>query len=203
MATPQNCRISAILLQNAVAALYADVEPIYSLVSLWTLDGLDNALPAEGEIKAMLTAYTALEIPALNARASLADVAASTEDFDGLYAVAATASMIPVQFAGPVWAGQSQSQGFGVALTIQRLVLLCGSTGTGGADLDIDIRIDGVSIFTDRPTLAAASGDDQARILLAPSIPTRAIPAQSLVSVHLVACPDDAADVTVNLWLKQ
>jgi len=202
MATTQNRRITAILLQNALNALYNDVLPGYSLAAFWNVSGLDDDLPDEGEVKAVYELFRVLEVPALNARAALADVSASEEGFEGLFTVPSTATMVPLVFSGPVWAGLSQSQGFGVALTLQRLTVFVQNSGTAGADLSLDLRLDDVSMLTAPIVIPVGSGDNVGLIVPPSKITTTAIPSAGVLSAHIITAPDDAEGVALNVWVK-
>lgn len=202
MATLQNRRITAILLQNALNALYADVLPLYALSVLWAVGGIDDNLPDEGEVKAVLDGYSGIAIPALNARAALSDVDASTEPFEGLFALPATAFLVPLTFSGPVFAPLSQSQGFGVALTLQRLTVFVQSAGTSGDALTIDLRLDGVTMLAAPISIAAASGDNLGVMVPSAQIVTTAIPASGILSAHLLTAPAAASGVVLNVWVK-
>lgn len=203
MATLQNRRITSILLQNALTALNTAVSPLYALAAVWNVSGLDDDLPDEGEVKTVLNSFAALEIPALNARSALSDVAASTETFDGLFAVPSTAFLVPFAFSGPVWSPLSQAQGFGVALKIQRLTVFVDATGTAGANLSIDLKVDDVSVLAAPLSIPIGSGDHVNLIVPSAAVTAPIIPAESVLSAHLLAAPDDAEGVTVNVWLTQ
>ncbi|MGD9125747.1 MAG: hypothetical protein PVH19_00075 [Planctomycetia bacterium] len=203
MATVQHRRIAAILLQDAIGQLNAAVAPLHALASVWTVSGINDDLPSEAEVKAVLDGYAALSIPGLNARIALADVNASTDPFDGQFAVPATAFVVPFVFAGPVWAPLEQAQGFGVALTLQRLTLFVSISGTTGADLTVDVRCDGVSMLSAVVSVPGGSGENIHVIVPDSQLITTSIPAGSVLSAHLVTAPDDAQGVTVNVWLTQ
>ena len=202
MATVQHKRLTAILLQNAFSALYSGVLPGYSLTAFWNVSGIDDDLPDEGEVKAVYDQYVTLAVPALNARAAVADIAASEEDFDGLFSVPATATLIPFVFSGPVYAGLSDSQGFGVALTLQRLTIFVQNTGTTGANLSLDLRLDGITMLTSPLSIPVGSGENIGVIVPPSQIATTAIPASGVVSAHIVTAPDDAEGVAFNVWVK-
>lgn len=202
MASLQHRRMTAILLQNGLNTLYNDVLPLYSLAAFWNVSGIDDDLPDEGEVKAVLDLFIPLAVPALNARAAIADVSASEEGFDGIFAVPATAFLVPFVFSGPVWAGQSQSQGFGVALELQRLTIFVQVSGTTGANLSLDLQVDDVSMLTAPVSVPVGSGDNVGVVVPSSQLVTTSIPASSVVSAHILAAPDDAEGVAVNVWVK-
>jgi len=203
MATLLNRRVTGILLQNALNDINAAVSPLYALANVWTLNGIDDDLPAEAEVKAVLENYANLQVPALNVRAALSDVAASTEEFDGLFAVPSTAFAYSFNFDGPVWTGQSAAQGFGVSLSVVRVALFVGASGTNGADLTVDLRIDGTSIFATLPSIPITSGANVHYLVPDSYLNTKTLPAESVLSAHLTAAPNDAEDLRVNVWLNQ
>jgi hypothetical protein len=203
MATISHRRVMTILLQDVFNRLYNDVLPGYSVTAFWNVSGIDDDLPDEGEVKAIQDLYKLLVIPALNARAAYADVDASEEPFEGIFAVPSTAFLVPFVFSGPVWGGQSQSQGFGVALELQRLTVFVQDSGTTGANLSIDLQLDSVSMLTAPVSIPVGSGENVGVVVPSSQIATTAIPASGVVSAHILAAPDDAEGVAVNVWVKQ
>lgn len=202
MATLDNLRVTALLLKSNLAAVYADVLPIYSLSAFWTVTGIDDDLPDEGEVKLVLDAYDGLKIPRNTADIALRDVKASTEAFEGVFSLPATAFLVPFTFSGPVFAPLSQSQGFGVALTLQRLTVFVQSAGTSGDALTIDIRVDGVTMLTAPISIAAATGENIGIIVPSSQIVTTAIPPSGVLSAHILTAPADAAGVGINIWVQ-
>lgn len=206
MASLLNRRLTALLLKEKLSQLYTAVFPYHFLADGWTVNGIDDDLPDEGEVKAVLDGWIAIEKPALNARAAIEDVNASTEEYTGIFAVPSTTFIIPFNFDGPVWAGQNQSQGFGTDLTIQAVTIFCGDSGAAGDNLTVDTRIDAVSIFSSLPEIPINSGEDVIVIVPSSQISITSIPAASVVSGHIVTAPgpapDDAQDVKINIWVK-
>lgn len=64
------------LLDN-ITALKAAVDAVDTVVSGWTLDDADNALPNDAAVKAQLAAYDAIAKPASSIADALAAVRAS------------------------------------------------------------------------------------------------------------------------------
>lgn len=77
MAEINNRRLTAMLLQDKIAAVFAAVAPLRMTACLWTIDGLDASLPEEAAVAAVLEGYQALNIPAMNTRAAIRDIEAS------------------------------------------------------------------------------------------------------------------------------
>lgn len=202
MATILHRRVQAILLQDVFNRLYNDVLPGYSVTAFWNVSSIDDDLPDEGEVKAIQDLYKQLAVPALNARAAYADIDASEEEFDGIFAVPSTAFLVPFVFSGPVYEGQSQSQGFGVALELQRLTIFVHISGTTGANLSIDLQLDDVSMLTAPVSVPVGSGENVGVVVPSSQLVTTSIPASSVVSAHILAAPDDAEGVAVNVWVK-
>jgi hypothetical protein len=63
MATPIQVRQVGLELKDNITAFKTGVDAINTVVSAWTLDGADGALPAEAVVKAQLAAYDALSKP--------------------------------------------------------------------------------------------------------------------------------------------
>jgi hypothetical protein len=205
MASINNRRIVALLLQEKLNSLYAEVLPLYALANAWTLNSIDDDLPTEGEVKTVLEDYAALAVPATNTRAAVLDVGNSEETFDGAFAVPSTAFIRPFEFGGPVWGGAYQSQGFGIDLSIVRMTIFAGDTGTPGASgsvITVDAQVDGVSLFSTLPEIAADSGTDVNYVVPDAYFITKSIPASGILKIHLPTMPDDAENITVNVWLQ-
>ena len=126
----------------------------------------------------------------------------SEEEFEGIFALPSTATLIPFIFNGPVWAGLSSAQGFGVALSLQRLSVFVQNTGTTGSNLALDVKLDGVSILTSPISVPVGSGDNVGVLVPASQIATTAIPASGVLSAHILTAPDDAESVRLNAWVK-
>lgn len=58
-------RAAAIELKEKAIALYANILPIYTEVSAWTLNSMDSLLPLPYDVKVQLAAYRALKIDAI------------------------------------------------------------------------------------------------------------------------------------------
>lgn len=63
MATAIQVRQVGLELKDNVTAFKTSVDAINTVVSAWTLDGADGALPAEAAVKTQLAAYDALAKP--------------------------------------------------------------------------------------------------------------------------------------------
>lgn len=202
MATLNNRRVTALLLKDNLNALYAEVLPLYALSSFWNASGSNEDLPAEGEVKTVMLAYETLAIRRITADTAIRDVKASSEEFEGMFTLPTTAFLVPFAFAGPVWSPLSQAQGFGVALTLQRLTVFVKHSGTAGDNLTIDLRVNDVSVLSTPVTIPINSGDNVGVIVPSFQIVTTAIPAESTLSAHILTAPDDAESVALNVWLK-
>lgn len=202
MATIDNRRITAILLKSNIAALYDAILPIYALSAFWNTSGIDDNLPAEGDVKGVLGLYKAVSVPRISSDVALRDVELSQAGFEGVFAVPATSFLVPFVFAGPVWADISQSQGFGVALTVLRLTVFVQNTGTSGAALTVDLRVDGVSMLSAPVSVAMGSGENVGVVLPSANLINTSVPASGVLSAHILTAPNDAEGVAVNIWVK-
>lgn len=204
--------------QAAIDAVYLQLHSLRYVSRQWTLACLNQFLPDPFEIKTVVAQYQALKFPRLEAQSAVAVMlTAQPEDgiadapaycgpfvgpgFDGVFETSAP-FVAPFRFDGPVWAGQSVSQAFGLELTLQVVSLFVLDTGTGGDALTIDLRLAGVSILTEPITIAADSGANVTLVVPALQLTTFTIPGAGVVSAHLLTVPTGAAGVTVNWWMK-
>lgn len=65
-ATANQRRVTAIELQEAVSDLKGQVDAIDTVVSAWTTNGTDAALPTGLAVKGQLTAFDAVNKPGLS-----------------------------------------------------------------------------------------------------------------------------------------
>lgn len=78
MATAAQVRTVATDMIAKVAAFKVSLDAIDTVVSAWTVDGLDAALPADEVVKAQLLAYDNLAKPAISMNEALAAVRSAT-----------------------------------------------------------------------------------------------------------------------------
>lgn len=83
MASADDRRMTAILLKRNLTELYGQVMPIYAQAYAWTLNNIDSLLPDEGEVKAVLTQYSAIKVSRISADNALRDIQSSTAEFTG------------------------------------------------------------------------------------------------------------------------
>ena len=72
-------RMVGLELVENVTALKAAVDAINTVVSGWTLDDEDSALPTAADVKAELAAYDAVAKPSNSINDALAEIRAYTE----------------------------------------------------------------------------------------------------------------------------
>lgn len=158
MATYNNVRAIALILKEAAETLYTQIATVYGAVSSWNLTADDLSLPAEGDVKAEIQAYSSISPGKLNLNTALNDVLSSTEPASpGVFALPATASPISFSALGQVplnvVLGQ---QGVDASLTLFRASILV-KTIESGINFEFDILVNDVSILTTPFSLAAGS----------------------------------------------
>ena len=109
------------------------------------------------------------------------------------------------QTSGPVEAGYDLDNllAVGKPCELERVVLTCKNTGSGGSDLVIDILLNDVSMFDtpgNRPTIAAASGSNQIDVTNTQDITTTTLLETDVLSFSIVSAPDGCEDVALVLW---
>ncbi len=77
MADTNNRRITAMLLQGKVEEVFQVFAPLRMLSCQWVLNSIDDDLPTEAEVAAVLAAYSAASIPALNTRSAIRELETS------------------------------------------------------------------------------------------------------------------------------
>lgn len=204
MASFEHLRAVALIVYEAVEALYNDILPVRAVTSSWDLTDIDDNLPDEGDVKATLETYEDITKLPVTLNAALQDVRATTgTPPEGLFSLPATVFPIVFSLDGPLMAPvELGSQGFGVNLKIERITLFCGDTGSGGNDLTADLQNQSGSLFSTIPVISANSGMNQLFIVPAADISTDSILAGDILTGSLVSKPDASKTAILTLWVK-
>lgn len=203
MATLENIRAVALILQQCSETLYTDVLPVYGVTNSWNVAGLDGDLPPEGEVKSTLELYEQITKLPINLAPAIRDVRQSTgTPIGGLFYLPSTIFPIIFRMEGVVIPGDVGSQAFGTPLQIERVTLFCEETGSGGADLVVDVQKGGGSLFSVLPAIAANSGDDVLYIVPDGDLSETSISSADVLTTSVVSAPDDCQSVTLTIWVK-
>ena len=205
MATNTSIRVVGLSLQQVVNKLFSEMSPIYSVASTWTLNGLDDDLPVEGDIREQMAAYNAINKMPIGISDALNDIRTSEGSASppGTYQVPITAAPITFSVSGPIILGTLGHLAIGASCTIERITLLCITAGTGD-DLVIDVKKNTVSLFAsqaDMPTIPANT-TYTVDITGGHELLDAALASEDLLTIDCIQKPSVCEDILLTIWIK-
>lgn len=203
MASIENVRAVALILQQCVEALYTDIISVYGVTSGWNVTGLDEDLPPEGDVKSILGEYEQISKFPVNLASAVRDVKESTEAVvEGLFFLPTTVYPLVFRIEGPVIPGVFDTQSFGTDLEIEKITVFCKDTGTGGNNLVLDVMLNSNSIFANLPLIPANSGNNVLYIVPDEDISETSILSADVLEAITAFAPDGCRDVTLTIWVR-